>query len=101
MALTRSWRDTMSTTKAWRAGMSKAFTIPPSVAERDDLPHGNDVGKISPASASADYHLAGLGNHQNIAPVMAVSDCASHWSQQEHGNLAGEGHCPQQAELNR
>ena len=90
MALIRSSRLIISTTKAWRAGISNAFTMPSSAESTKISPHLHDVEQREPGERERQQHGGDLrGDHDAMAAV-AVGHQAANRGEQKHGNLAGK-----------
>ena len=91
MAFGRSSRfSTISTTKAWRAGMSKALISPWKRLSARTCQMLIDAGERQPRQRRRLEHGEDLGDHQQPVAVPAVDEDAGEGGEQERGDLPGE-----------
>ena len=96
MAFIRSSLPTMSTRKACRAGMSKAFTTPSKAASTKMCHTCTTSGKRQHRKDQGQNHGRDLGSDHHPLAVVAVGHDAAQRRHQKYGKLAGESHRSQQ-----
>ena len=84
-ALGRSSRPTISTTNAWRVGMSTALLKPSRRASTEDLPDLDPAAGGEREEAEGQQHLDDLRDDERAALGQRVRDEAAEEAEDEHG----------------
>ena len=96
MAFIMSCWPTISTTKACRAGMSKAFTKPRHEATTMISHTLMWPSSVSAERTNASNMAVGLGGDDNVIAAAPVRHHAANRGQQENRDLPGKTHQPEQ-----
>ena len=90
IALGKSSRPTISTTKVWRAGMSKAVTRPLTAARMITYSTRTDAGPGQRRQDERAQHQQRLGGDDQPAAIGVVDHHAGEQRHQQHRQVAGE-----------